>query len=116
MPVQRWSDRIWVAHLTGQPEFGSDVDYLLRHASDDGHHADVVLDLSGIETINSHDLSHLLRLRKALHEHGARLRLTAPSDRIWAVFLAAGLDGVFSFQSDTSTALAELQLDPGRRQ
>ena len=110
MPVQRWSDRIWVAHLTGQPEFGSDVDYLLRHTGDDQPHADVVLDLSGIDRINSGDLSHLLRLRKALAAVGSRLRLTAPSDRIWAVFLAAGLDRVFAFQPDTPTALAELQI------
>jgi anti-anti-sigma regulatory factor len=51
-----------------------------------------------------------LRLRKAITDRKAQLRLTAPGDPVWAVFLTTGLDKVFQFSHDTTTALAELQI------
>ena len=61
--------------------------------------------------LNSSNLSQLLRLRKDVIDREARLRLAGPPDHVWAVFLATGLDKVFDFATDTSTALAELQID-----
>lgn len=111
MPIQKWSDTIWVAQLSGNPGFAEDVDYLQKHAAENGSTPDVVLDLSGVDHLNSSDLSRLLRLRKHMIDTEARLLLAGPSDTIWALFLATALDKVFDFAADTTTALAELQID-----
>lgn len=117
MPVQRWSDRIWVAQLARDPAFSEDVDSLMHRALQPAEpHASaapvphVVVDLSGVDYVNSANLSKLLQLRRMMVEGDARLRLAGPTDQVWAVFLASGLDKVFEFAPDTGTALAELQL------
>ena len=111
MPVQKWSDRIWVVQANPDPMFTEDIDYLHDRAPVQGSMPDVVIDLSGVESLNSSNLSQLLRLRKTLQDSSARLRLAAPSDAAWAVFLSTGLDKLFDFKSDTTTALADLQIE-----
>mgnify|MGYP006424941611 CR=1 FL=1 len=113
MPVQKWSPRIWIAKLGDAPGFSEDLDYLLENAPVADPPPDVVLDMANVSRLTSSHLSHLLRLRKQLVDQALRLRLANPSDALWAVFLSTGLDQVFKFSQDTSTALADLQL--GRR-
>jgi anti-anti-sigma factor len=110
MPVQRWSDRIWVVHLAADPVCSEDLETLHEQAAEAPRVPDVVIDLSGVEHLNSSNLSGLIQLRKTLIERSARLRLAAPPDSIWALFLATGLDKVFEFATDTSMALADLQI------
>ncbi len=112
MAIQRWSDQIWVAKLSPDPGLSEDIDALFRHTRSAQTPPDVVLDLSGLGHLNSSHLSQLLRLRKAMVEADGRLRLAGPSNAIWSLFLATGLDKVFEFSADTPTALAELQIDP----
>lgn len=111
MPVQKWSPHIWVAQLTDEPGLSEDLDYLRHQAEKSDFAPNMVLDLSHIDHLNSSNLSNLLRLRKSLIENSARLRLVAPSDPVWVVFLSTGLDKVFEFKTDTTTALAELQIE-----
>ncbi len=111
MSIQRWSDQIWIAKLTADPGLAEDIDALHSQATGSNASPDVVLDLSAVEHLNSSHLSKLLSLRKALVTADRQLRLAGPSDAIWAIFLATGLDKVFEFSADTMTALAELQLD-----
>jgi len=110
MPIQKWSDNIWVARVGSEPVFSDDIEGLHRSATDHPTMPDIIVDLSQVDHLNSTNLSQLLRLRKALVEDNAKLRLTAPPDSIWVLFLATGLDKVFDFSTDTTTALAELQL------
>lgn len=112
MPVQKWSDQIWVAKLTEAPGFTEDIDYLLEHGPESDPPRDVVLDFENVEYLNSSNLSHLLRLRKQMVDLHGRLRVAGPNDKVWALFLSTGLDKVFHFVPDTSTALADLQLTP----
>ncbi len=111
MPVQKWSDHIWVARLADDPPFSDDLDELHEKALTNDFMPHIVLDLSNVEHLNSSNLSQLLRLRKRMADREAKLRLAGPSDLIWALFLATGLDKVFEFNEDTSTALADLQID-----
>lgn len=113
MPVQKWSSRIWVAKLGDVPGFTEDLDHLLETAPTADPPPDVVLDLANVSRLSSSQLSHLLRMRKVMVDRGQRLRVAGPNDTLWAVFLSTGLDKVFTFSEDTSTALADLQL--GRR-
>jgi len=109
MPVQKWSDSIWVAKLGDIPVLTEDIDYLLEHVPEGG--ADVVLDFANVSNINSTSLSQLLRLRKTMVDRGRKLRIASVTDPVWAVLLTTGLDKVFHFVGDTSAALAELQID-----
>ncbi len=111
MPIQKWSDRIWVAQLGDEPGFTEDLDQLLEKVPVQTPMPDVVLDMSGVRHLNSSNLSHLLRVRKLIIDSETRLRLAGPNDHVWALFLSTGLDKVFDFTSDTTTALADLQIE-----
>ena len=107
MAVQPWSDDTLVATLTDDPALSDDmaeIDVRLRSAC-----CDVVLDLSGLNVLTSHGISLLLRLRKKMAEHGRRLIVCSPQDRVWTVFLATSLDGIFVFAPNVTEALASIE-------
>ncbi|MEM8738976.1 MAG: STAS domain-containing protein [Planctomycetota bacterium] len=110
MPLQKWSDDIWVCQLSSEPAFSEDVDTLLSRYEASGAPPHVVLDLSEAEVLNSSNLSQMLRVRKLVSDAGRRVKISGPSNAVWTLFLTMGLDQVFDFAQDTATALAELQL------
>lgn len=110
MPIQAWSDSIWLVTLGDEPSLSDDllgVREKLQHVTKTPH---LVLDLSGVTQLNSSNLSQLLRLRKLLVGRDAKLRLAAISDKAWAVFITTGLEKIFEFTADVPTALAGLQM------
>jgi len=111
MPIQEWSDRIWVVQLGNEPSFSEDLLNLIDRAKRVRHVPDLVLDLSGVSQINSSNLSQMLRVRKFAIDRTAKLRIAGPPDSVWAVFLTTGMDKVFEFSTDVSTALAGLQIN-----
>jgi anti-anti-sigma factor len=110
MPIQQWSQRIWVVQLGDEPGFTEDLATVHEASTQAQFLPDIVLDLSGVKHVNSSQLSALLRMRKNAIDNDARLRLAQPCDPVWAVFLATGLDKVFEFTPDVTIALAELQI------
>ena len=111
MSIQKWSEQIWVVRLNDDPAFAEDLDHLTEQALAPDRMPHLVLDLSAVLQVCSSNLSALLRLRKNVLERKVQLRLTSPTDSVWAVFLTTGLDKVFKFTHDTPTALAELQIE-----
>ena len=109
MSIQQWSERIWVAKLGDDPTLSEDLGQLLE-TLERPPSPDLVLEMTQVSALNSSHLSKLLKLRKRALDHGARLRLAAPQDSVWATFLTTGLDQVFEFEPDVTTALAALQL------
>lgn len=101
-----------MAQPSGEAGFAEDLDHLEARLPEAEPAPDLVLDLAGVEHLNSAALARLLKLRRAVTQRGRRLRLTGPSDAVWALFLSTGLDKVFEFAHDTPTALAELQMEP----
>lgn len=110
MAIQNWSEQIRVAQLADEPALSEDLDILLTQMHNSKAVPHVVLDLSAVRYVNSSNLAAMLRLRKHAVEHDVKLRLAAPSNAVWAVFLSTGLDKVFEFRQDVATALAELQM------
>ena len=110
MPIQEWSDQIWVVQLGDEPAFSDELRPLIDGLLSRETTPSIVVDLSDVAQINSSNLSQLLRLRKTMTEHDASLRLAGPTDAVWSVFIMTGLDKVFHFAENTSTALAELQI------
>jgi len=112
MPIQHWSEKIWVVQLGDEPALSEDLIQVKDEAAQALKPPHFVLDLSAVSYLNSTNLSQILRLRKFAIDHQVKLVLARPNDSIWAVFLTTGLDKVLEFASDVSTALAGMQIDP----
>jgi stage II sporulation protein AA (anti-sigma F factor antagonist) len=111
MPINEWSDSIFIVELNDEPAFSEDMDALLRKLDDAAAALpDVIVDVHGVTYLNSSNIAQLLKVRKRLIDAGSRLRLCAASDRVWSIMLATGLDSVFEFMEDISTSLASLQI------
>lgn len=110
MPIQQWSDHIWVVALSDEPALSEDLLNVRDKAETAKKLPSLVLDLAGVHQLNSSNLSQLLRLRKLMTDRDGRMILAQPNDIIWAVFITTGLDKVFDFTPDLPTALAKLQM------
>lgn len=118
MPLNSWSDTITIAELSDEPMFSEDMDTLvdqldmIRHEGDGGV-PHVIINLQNVSSVNSSNLGNLLRIRKLLEACHRRLLICSVNDSIWSAMIATGLDRIFSFASDVTTSLAEIQLGIG---
>ncbi len=108
MTVQNWSDNIAVVELNEEPQFTDELTSLTDGI--DQRPINVVLNFAGIAFINSSNVAKLLRLRKLVLGNQRRLIFCGVNTQVWGVFLVTGLDKIFEFTNDVSTALATLQL------
>ena len=71
----------------------------------------MLLNLSGVNYLNSSNIAKLLKLRKLVTiTNQRRLKLAAVNTRVWGVFLVTGLDRIFEFVDDVPSGLAGLQM------
>ena len=110
MPIQAWSDHIWLVTLADEPALSDDLRAAHDRIAAAPRCPDLVIDLAALRQVNSTNLAQLLRLRKTAIMRDAAIRLAGPSDKVWAVFLTTGLDKIFECRSDVATALADLQV------
>lgn len=109
MPIDKWSDEIWVVELLGDPGFTDDLVAVLDEL-EGGAVVDVVLNFSGVGYMNSSNIAKLLKLRKRLAGEKRRLVLCGIDTNIWGLFLVTGLDKVFEFADNVATGLAAVQI------
>lgn len=111
MSIEAWSDDILIAALGDEPSFSEEVTALLQRLDQFGEDTpDVVVDLSGVSYLNSSNIAQMLRLRKRLSGAGRSMRICSVDDQVWGVLMITGLDKIFEFTDDVTTALASLQL------
>ena len=108
MAIQEWSDKIRVVQLNDDPQFSEDLTGLEEDL--DGKPTHVVLNFAAVGFINSSNVARLLRLRKKMLGLQKHMVLCEVSTQVWSIFLVTGLDKVFDFVKDVSTALAKVQL------
>ena len=108
MAIQEWSDEITVVELADDPQFSEELDSVVDRF--DGTPTDVALNFGAVGFVNSSNISQLLRLRKHMLSAGRRLILCGVNTQVWGVFQVTGLDKIFEFTNDISTALAALQI------
>ena len=65
---------------------------------------------ASVRFINSSNIARLLRLRNQMVQQDDRLVLCNVSTQVWSAFLITGLDKVFTFSDNVTTALATLQI------
>lgn len=70
---------------------------------------DVIIDFTGVEIINSANISNLLILYNLLQKSGHRLVLCNVATVTKCIFVVAGLNEVFEFADDIPSALANVQ-------
>ena len=115
MPLNTWSENIMIAELSDEPLFSEDMDGLLQRLEDSVKNDEtlpgVIVDLKTVGTVNSSNLGALLKLRTVLGQNDKRLLICSVTDGVWTALLATGLDRVFAFSEDVTTALATLQME-----
>ena len=112
MAIEDWSERVIIAHLSGEPQFSDDLQTIAERIGGSNRHPakDVVLDFAGLRFVSSSQIAQLLKLRKDLAAAGTRLVLCGVDAQVWGSFLVTGLDKLFEFSDAVPTALATLQL------
>jgi len=108
MGIQKWSDDITVLELSDDPQFAEEVNTVLEDL--DAQPVDLVLNFAGVSFINSSNVALMLRMRKKMMTLERRLVLSDITPQVWSVFSVTGLDRIFEFTKDVSTALASVQL------
>ena len=110
MPIQNWSESVYVVELSDDPQFTDDMTALLE-SIESGPPRDVVLDFKTVSFLNSSNIAKLLKLRKlvAVNKH-RKLKLCCVSTHVWGVFLVTGLDKIFDVYDNVSLGLTSLQL------
>ena len=115
MPLNTWSDDILIAELSDEPMFSEDMDGLLQRLEESVKSEEsipnIIVDLKSVATVNSSNLGALLKLRTTLGQNDRRILFCSVSDGVRTALLATGLDRVFAFSEDVTTALAMLQLE-----
>lgn len=66
----------------------------------------IVVDLSGVDFLDSTGLGALVAARTAAEGRGIALPVVCPSERILKLFSITGLDGVFDIKPSLDAALA----------
>ena len=111
MPIEAWSDEITIAELADEPAFSEDMASLMQKLDANADSIpDMIVNLSSVTYLNSSNIAQMLRLRKKLNTDGRNMRICAVEDQVWGVLMITGLDKIFDFTDDVTTALASLQL------
>ncbi|HWB18838.1 MAG TPA: STAS domain-containing protein [Phycisphaerales bacterium] len=111
MPVNEWSDSIFILDLADEPAFSEEMDAINARLDEaDTPTPHVVVNLAAVRFVSSSNLAQLLRLRKRVLSASRQIHLAAVQDSVWSVLLTTGLDLVFTFSPDVATALASVQM------
>ena len=106
MTLNQWSNEVLILEMQDEPEFSEDTDALLaKLRTEELIDCNVIVDLQQVSKLNSSNLGALIEIKKVLQSRGRRLVVCNVSDSIWSTMLATGLDQVFEFIEDTTTAL-----------
>jgi anti-anti-sigma factor len=106
MTLNQWDENILILELQDEPDFSEDTDtLLLTLRGGEEPFPNVIIDLQNVATLNSSNLGALIEIKKLLQTKDKRMVVCNISDSIWSTMLATGLDQVFEFIEDTTTAL-----------
>ena len=111
MTLNQWSEDVLILELQNEPDFSEDTDTLIAKLKNcDIIAPDVIVDLQQVSTLNSSNLGALIECKKMLAIKDRRMIICNINDSIWSTMLATGLDQVFTFIEDTTTAITSLMV------
>ncbi len=110
MPIQNWSENVVLAELQNDPVCTDDLNALVDQFGD-RKGADLVVDFSNVNYLNSSNIAKLLKLRKLVVLNAQRkMVLCAINSHVWGVFLITGLERLFEFADSVALGLATVQM------
>ncbi|MGB2862998.1 MAG: STAS domain-containing protein [Sedimentisphaerales bacterium] len=109
MGIRHLSENIILLTLPSDRSERADELKNLNEIISDKCQYDVIIDFSGVEIINSWNISNLLILRGMLEDVGRKLILCNISTVTKCIFVVAGLSEIFVFADDRSAALAVIR-------
>jgi anti-anti-sigma factor len=112
MPIEKWSQSVVVVHLADDPQFSEDMEAI---AAMGDPCPDIVLDFAAVHFVNSSNIAKLLRLRRHVGLHESKLVLCNVINQVWGTLLVTGLDKIFEFSDNVTTALATIQINGGEK-
>ena len=111
MSITEWSEDVLLVDLFPEPLLSEDLQQLLLAIDGPGAEAKhVILDFQQVNGLTTSNIAAMLRVRKRVPQQKRRLFICAVNDRVWSIFMTAGLDDVFETSAEVSTALASVQL------
>jgi anti-anti-sigma factor len=105
MGIKNLSENIILVELPTDRSAREDELKNLNETFTDKCQCDVIIDFSKVEIINSWNISNLLILRNMMKDAGRKLILCNVSPITKCIFVVAGLNEVFTFVDNRSTAL-----------
>lgn len=109
MVIQKQKDDIIIVRLHGRGDEISDELKKVNEDMSDSADADVIVDFSNIEIINSSNISNLLILKNLLEKNGHRLILCEVQTITKCIFVVAGLANIFEFTDSREDAQETLK-------
>jgi len=110
MGIKNLSKDILLVELSSKsPKISHELKAVNESVSKKKGNRDVIIDFSRVEIINSSNISNLLILLNLLQNSGRRLILCNVATVTKCIFVVAGLNEVFEFADDSSSALATVQ-------
>lgn len=112
MALRNWSDDILLVDLPREPRMRAELKTIIDVVRDRGN-CDVVADFANVDIMTSASISALLRLRKLLADCSHRLLFCNVSPATRSVFNVVGLEEVFEFAADVTSAIDSIQSTAG---
>jgi len=102
----RQSNDHFVVVVSGEVDVftSEELDAALSSAIEEGNH-NLVVDLSGVEFLDSTGLGVLVKALKRVREHDGSLAVVATEDRITKVFRITGLDSAIGLHDSVESAV-----------
>ncbi len=109
MGIKNLSEDVLLVELPSKsPKIANELKAVNEAVSKKGN-CDVIIDFSGVEIVNSSNISNLLILHNLQQNSGCRLILCNVATVTKCIFVVAGLNEVFEFVDDQSKALVTVQ-------
>jgi len=108
MGIRNLSENIILVELPSDRSGRADELKSLNELVSENCQCDVIIDFSKVEIINSWNISNLLILRDMMEDAGRKLILCNVGTITKCIFAVAGLNEVFVFTDNRSTALDAL--------
>jgi anti-anti-sigma factor len=110
MGIKNLSKDVLLVQLPSKsPRIANELKVVNETVSKKKGKSDVIIDFSGVEIINSANISNLLILHNLLQNSGHQLFLCNVATVTKCIFVVAGLNELFNFVDDISTALDAVQ-------
>ena len=106
MGMKKISDDVLLVELPSKsPKIANELKAVNEAASKEGN-CDIIIDFTGVEIINSSNISNLLILHNLQQGINRRLIFCNVATVTKCIFVVAGLNELFEFADDRSSALA----------